>query len=109
LVKAGPAAETTKIDQAIENVAPVADAAAASKPPVQPYYLELGTFSNPANASQLRISLLLAGVDAEVIKIRESNQDVYYVRYGSFPNMGQAKAKQERLMQKGVTSTIKKT
>lgn len=72
------------------------------------YFLELGTFKSQAAASQMRLSLLLAGVDAVVVKIPGKNRALYCLQQGSFTDKQQAHAALLELQKKGVIAIIKK-
>lgn len=73
-----------------------------------PYYLLLGSFKNENDASQSRLSLLLAGYEAVVSKINTDKGVIYHVQSAPIANMTEAKKQQRDLDQKGFVSTLKK-
>lgn len=75
------------------------------------YFVELGTFKDPSSAGEMRVSLLLAGFEAELVKILDKEQGPQYrLQQGPFVSMGEAKAIQQKLKQKGIdSSVVKKT
>ncbi|HSW69223.1 MAG TPA: SPOR domain-containing protein [Gammaproteobacteria bacterium] len=89
-----------KIDESIQAVM----AEQVKKPPLQ-FIVEIGEFKDRLNASQLRLSLLLAGIETEVIK---TEQQTYRVQLGPYGSERQAKSSQRRLNNKGFESTVKK-
>lgn len=70
------------------------------------YFVQIGTFKSSAEASQLRISLLLAGIEAEVVKKDTQGQPTYVVQQGPFASAGLAKSTQKRLLDKGFSTTV---
>ncbi len=73
--------------------------------PAKQYTLRIGEFTDLARAGEVRISLLLAGVDAEVVTVRQDGKNVYRVQQ-SYDTAAQAQAKQKRLQKKGIESTV---
>lgn len=71
--------------------------------PVEKYYVQLGIFKNALDASQLRLSLLLSGVEADVVKV---NNQSYSVQLGPYMRETQAKSMQQRLSKKGFDSSV---
>lgn len=69
------------------------------------FILQLGEFNDQINASQLRLSLLLAGIETEIVKLSEHK---YRVQSGPYANERQAKAAERRLNKKGFEGSIKK-
>jgi len=78
---------------------------AADKPT---YYLQFGSFKEESAASQLRLSLLLAGIESEVEKVESSQGEAYRVWQGNYATMTEANAYQQKWRKKGVESVIKK-
>ncbi len=72
------------------------------------YILQIGIFKNQAGASQLRLSLLLAGVESEVVKTEIGDVVVYSVQKGPYENERFAKSAQKRLQKKGIESIVRK-
>lgn len=68
------------------------------------YILRLAEFKNESSASQLRLSLLLAGIDVEIVKKGE----IYRVQQGVYPTLTQAKENQATLQKKGFESVLEK-
>lgn len=82
----------------------VVPATAPSAPKKVVYTLQLGKFNNENEASSLRVSMLLAGVEAELEKVGNT----YWVRQGQFSSPDKAKIAQNRLQKKGIESTVVK-
>lgn len=74
----------------------------------QPYVIQLGIFKDRMAAKELRVSLLLAGVDADVVKITVQNQDNYRVQAGPYVSTKAAKLAQQKISRKGIESIILK-
>ena len=72
------------------------------------YILQLGAFSDSLSASKLRVSLMLAGVEAGVVKIRAGKKILYSVQHGPYVDMKVAEVTQRKLQQKGFESVVKK-
>jgi cell division protein FtsN len=81
---------------------------AAVETPVIPvaehYSLELGVFKSQAEASEARVSLLFAGIEAEIVKDKTG----YRLQHGSYIDKKQARMAQVELQRKGVVSVIRK-
>jgi cell division protein FtsN len=88
--------------------APPAAAIAKNKPETNEYILQVAVFKEPTEASQLRVSLLLAGIDVSVSKIHLGDLDIYRVQQGPYVNLATAKTKQQHLLKKGIDSVVKK-
>lgn len=71
------------------------------------YVIELGVFHDAASASERRLSLLFSGCDAEVVKIKTKEGEVYQVQHGPFINLAEAKQLQQQLQKKGIEGVIK--
>lgn len=73
------------------------------------YVIQFATFKEAAGASQLRLSLLLTGVETEIKKIQNEQQEsVYRVQQGPYATLAQAKAIQQKWQRKGIDSVLKK-
>ena len=72
------------------------------------YRLQLGEFASQAEASEMRVSLLLAGIDAELIKVVRDEVTIYIVCQGPYVTFAAAKAAQQKLQKKGINSVLKK-
>ena len=88
------------VGQVDESIKSVID---SRKTPTQ-IIVQLGEFKDPLNASQLRLSLLLAGIETEVVK---TATHTYRVQKGPYSSERQAKAAQQQLNKKGFDSMIK--
>ncbi|MEO8400208.1 MAG: SPOR domain-containing protein [Gammaproteobacteria bacterium] len=73
---------------------------------VQQYILELGVFNDKSSAAQLRLSLLLAGVESEVVQPEENGAQFRVQKL--FTNESSAKQMQKRLQKKGIESVLRK-
>ena len=90
-------------------VAPVVAKNTAATTPAKldkQYMIQVGTYASSANAGQMRISLLLAGFDASVVKVKIGTKDQYRVQRGPYPKMASAKAAQQALIKQGIDSEI---
>ena len=99
--------ELPKMRVAIPAVAPIASEKALSAAPktTAQFVVQISEFKSQIQASQLRLSLLLAGIDTQIIK---TTQQTYRVQQGPFGTERQAKTAQQRLNQKGFDSTLSK-
>ena len=79
---------------------------AAAKPPLphDKYTLQIAEFKNESEAGQLRLSLLLEGVEAEVVQIGE----IFRVQQGTYTTTALAKSAQKELEKQGITSQVQK-
>lgn len=84
---------------------------AASPPPPKSilkeknnFVLQLGEFQDESEASQTRLSLLLLGIESDIVKVGE----MYKLQQGSYATLALAKASQKKLQKKGVEATIQK-
>lgn len=72
------------------------------------YLLQVAAFKNPTAAGEMRISLLLAGFEVEIVKAMNNNQQIYQLQQGPFETIARAKAMQQQLKNKGIESVIVK-
>lgn len=72
------------------------------------YLLQIAAFRNPTAAGEMRISLLLAGFEVEIVKAIHKNELIYQLQQGPFVNGEEAKAMQKQLQKKGIESVIVK-
>ncbi len=85
-----------------------------SQPVIQPnvtekkYLLQIAAFRNPTAAGEMRISLLLAGFEVEIVKAMNNNQQIYQLQQGPFATIAEVKAIQRELEKKGIESVIVK-
>ncbi len=102
----------------IETVLPATPAKSA-KPAAKPesetgvnYILQAGSFSNPADADQLRAKLALSGLEARIEKVViEGKGEFHRVRlgpYGSVPELDNADGRLAKLGIKAVRLKLKK-
>lgn len=72
------------------------------------YILQMGVFKNETAAGQVRVSLLLAGFEADIVKSTDGNQILYRIQKGPYAMLSQVKEVQKQLQNKGVMGVIKK-
>jgi hypothetical protein len=72
------------------------------------YFLQLGVFKSQTAASQIRLSLLLSGIDADIVKVMLDNKMTYHIYHGRYADKKQAEMAQLKLKQKGIESIIRK-
>lgn len=77
----------------------------ATQPSQPGYVLQLALFNNLNEATQARISYLLAGTDANIVKVGTS----YRVQQGPYASASVAKVIQKKLHKKGIETVLKKT
>jgi len=80
----------------------------SSLPLTSHYILQMGVFKNLAAADRMRLSLLLSGFDANIVKIKQGEQIIYQLQQGPYAELTQAKAIQDQLEAKGMNSIVKK-
>ncbi|HSW94250.1 MAG TPA: SPOR domain-containing protein [Gammaproteobacteria bacterium] len=95
--------ETTELKPAPATAAAPATTTAPRKQAVQ-YVVLVGEFKDPVSASQLRLSLLLAGVPTDIVKTPEHT---FRVQQGPWPSQKQAKSAQRQLSKKGFEGSIR--
>lgn len=77
--------------------------------PIAPQYIvQLGIFQSETEASQNRLSLLLAGYEATIVKIKDEKGEAYRIQRGPFASQLEAKKIQKKLLNKGIASEVKK-
>lgn len=69
------------------------------------YVLQIAAFKNEIAASEYRISLLLGGFDANIVKT-DNDPPIYRIQQGPYPSARIAKANQQRLLRKGIKSVV---
>jgi cell division protein FtsN len=94
----------------VANVSPPVDPPIVSQRNVvdEKYLLQIAAFANPTAAGEMRISLLLAGFEVEIVKAMRNNQQLYQLQQGPFSTMAQVKARQRELEKKGIESVVVK-
>lgn len=94
-----------KIEQSIKTVMTpkITNAPLIKKQTIQ-FIVQVGEFKNQLDASQMRLSLLLAGIETEIVKTAEHR---YRVQQGPYPSERQAKLAQKQLGRKGFEGSVK--
>ncbi|MHB1948785.1 MAG: SPOR domain-containing protein [Gammaproteobacteria bacterium] len=100
--------EESAITSSPSVVAKAPDSGASATKKNSRYILQIGLFKDSVSASQLRLSLLLSGIEAEIIQINTNEGEIYRVQQGPFINQADAKKLQRQLQDKGIVSVIKK-
>ena len=73
------------------------------------YVLQVAAFKNVSSAGDMRISLLLAGFEVDMVKsMTDDRQLLYLIQQGPYPSLAQAKSVQKQMKQKGIESVVKK-
>lgn len=73
------------------------------------YILQLGLFKDSTAASQLRLSLLLSGIEADIIQVsRADDEFIYRVQRGPFADQSEARKFLKKLQGKGIDCELKK-
>jgi cell division protein FtsN len=72
------------------------------------YFLQFGIYKESSSASQLRLSLLLAGIETEVEEVTSDKKKMFRVWQGTFKTLAEAKSYQAKWQSKGIESIIKK-
>ncbi|OGT45538.1 MAG: hypothetical protein A3E83_05700 [Gammaproteobacteria bacterium RIFCSPHIGHO2_12_FULL_41_20] len=70
------------------------------------YMVQLGVFEEASGAARLRSALAEVGFASEVVKTAKNKRTLYRVQQGPFTNQVQARAMQQRLQKRGITSII---
>jgi cell division protein FtsN len=78
-------------------------------PEANPHFIvQIGLFKELNEANQMRLSLLLSGCDADVVKINTKEGAQYRVQRGPFVTQAEAVKLQKEWEKKGVSATVKK-
>lgn len=72
------------------------------------YVVQVGAYKSYATASEIRVSILLAGFDAVVVKTMMNGQVVYRIQQGPYSSQARAKMAQKKLQAKGFEGIIQK-
>ncbi|SUD91743.1 SPOR domain-containing protein [Psychrobacter phenylpyruvicus] len=84
-----------------------ASQAAAKSAPAKSYILQINSFSSAEEADKRRAQVLMAGVDAHVVKSKMANgQVVYQVVSPTMTNRQKVMAAQQRLQNNGIDSLV---
>jgi cell division protein FtsN len=75
-------------------------------PMAERYLLQIGAYRNPTAAGEMRISLLLDGFEAEIVKALNNGQQIYQLQQGPFRSIAEAKSMQREMKRKGIESVI---
>lgn len=78
-----------------------------SKPDVQ-YIVQVGAYKKDSTASEMRVSILLAGFDAKVIKTTIGDHVIYRIQQGPYSSLDRAKVAQKKLQAKGFDGVVQK-
>lgn len=72
------------------------------------YIVQMGVFKNETAAEQMRVSLLLAGFEVDIVKSTERDQTLYRIQKGPYITLAQVKEVQKQLQGKGIMGLVKK-
>jgi cell division protein FtsN len=72
------------------------------------YVVQVGAYKNDSTASEMRISILLAGFDVSVVKTKVGDQIVYRIQEGPYSSMARAKSAQKKLQAKGFDGVVQR-
>lgn len=72
------------------------------------YIVQIGIFKNETAAGQMRVSLLLAGFEADIVKTTEGDQTLYRIQKGPYMTLAKVKEVQNQLQSKGIMGLVKK-
>lgn len=103
-----PAAAASKSPSA---PAPTASAAPAPRPMVtsEPYYIQVGSFQNPADADNHKARLAIMGLESSVEPTTLPDKGTWYrVRIGPFTKLEDINRVRQTLAQNGIKSTLVK-
>lgn len=75
---------------------------------VDTYVLQLAAFKNQTAAGEMRVTLLLDGLSATIVKTEVNDAVIYLVQQGPYSSLTEVKSMQKKLKQKGIESVIKK-
>ena len=100
-------------DTAAEQAAPIDSTAAAPNTAnsdltsATTYILQINSFDNASDADRRRVEVLMAGVDAQIVKKRDAqDQTLYQVISRTMPTAEQAARAQRQLQNNGIDSII---
>lgn len=94
-------------EASVEAVAPATNPVAAERPvPAGSWWVQLGSFSQAANAQRLVQTLTRAGFSAQVSPTRSKGADLYRVRAGPVGDRAAAEALRTRLSDAGHKGTL---
>jgi cell division protein FtsN len=88
----------------IVNHSPSADKTTVASPQ---YVVQVGSFKSDSAASEMRISILLAGFDVSVVKIKVDDQIIYRIQEGPYNSQARAKSAQKKLQAKGFDAVVR--
>ncbi len=91
------------------ETAPAAKPAETAKPAIDPVFIQVGAFQNPAEADNLKARLALQGLEAGVHAVALPDKGtVYRVRLGPYGKPEEAAAVRAQLTQAGLPATVVK-
>lgn len=76
--------------------------------PLNQYVVQLGAYESESAASQVRVSLLLSGIEVDIVEEMSDNKPVYRIQQGPFSNNKEAGNALKKLKSKGVDGIVKK-
>jgi cell division protein FtsN len=72
------------------------------------YVVQVGAYKSNSTASEMRISILLAGFDVKVVKTTIDDRVIYRIQQGPFGSLARAKIAQKKLQAKGFDGVVQK-
>jgi cell division protein FtsN len=72
------------------------------------YVVQVGAYKSDSTASEMRISILLAGFDVKVVKTTVGDHVIYRIQQGPYRSLDRAKIIQKQLQAKGFEGVIQK-
>lgn len=109
LVKKEVPAEAIHFDfykELSSNKLTIADIVEKTQPVNKEYIIQLGLFNNNTEANSLKLSVLLAGYEANILKIKIAKQDYFRVQLGPYSKAEVAKNIQQKLEKTGIIGEI---
>jgi cell division protein FtsN len=106
--KSNPILVKKPIAEAAVPEAAVPTASRATVVADERYLLQIAAFKNPTAAGEMRITLLLAGFEVEIVKAMHNGQQLYQLQQGPFSTVAEVKAMQRELKKKDIESVIVK-
>lgn len=71
------------------------------------FIVQIGVFNSPLEVGQVRVSLLLSGIEADIVKVRQGKDTIYRLQRGPYTSIKQAKQIQQKMKNKGIESEVK--
>jgi cell division protein FtsN len=108
----GQAADATFLSNTAQTKAKALEAdhtkVMASPSAAAQYIVQVGAYKSDSTASEMRVSILLAGFDVSVVKTTVGDQVVYRIQQGPYNSLAQAKSAQKKLQAKGYDGVVQK-